>query len=115
MTIQELCEKSGLNPARARIWLETGLILPVEGRRREFAVEQVERVRVIRALQDKGVALKLLTGRNLTFPTDEKFVIFDGRELRACRDAEVAIAAVVRAKCACSAVDLAAIRTALAT
>lgn len=110
MTIQELCDKSGLNPARARIWLETGLILPVEGRRREFAADQIERVRVIRALQDKGVALKLLTGRNLAFPDSERFVIFDGRELRGCRDAEAAIAVVARAKCACSAVDLAAIR-----
>jgi hypothetical protein len=40
----------------------------------------------------------------------QAFVIFDGRELRPCRDASAAIAAVVRAKRWASAVDLTAIR-----
>jgi hypothetical protein len=39
-------------------------------------------------------------------------VVFDGSELRTCRDASVAIASVVRAKRPCTAVDLTAIRTA---
>jgi hypothetical protein len=86
------------------------LIEPVAGRRREFAADQVERVLLVRTLQDKGVGLPQLAGRNLAFPSSERFVVFDGRELRACRDAEMAIAAVVRARRACIAVDLGAIR-----
>jgi hypothetical protein len=84
------------------------------GRRREFAADQVERARVIQELQRKGVALAQLAGKSLTFPNNDKFVIFDGHQLRACRDAETAIAAVVRSRRACSAVDLSAIRTAVA-
>jgi hypothetical protein len=40
--------------------------------------------------------------------------VYDGHELRACRDAAAAIATVVRAKGQCSVVDLNAIRTAAA-
>jgi hypothetical protein len=115
MTIQELCKKSGLTPGRAETWIESGLIEPMEGRRLEFAADQVERVRLIQELQRKGVALAQLAGRNLAFDADQRFVIFDGQELRACRDAETAIATVVRAKRWCSAVDLAAIRAVQAT
>jgi hypothetical protein len=50
----------------------------------------------------------------LAFDGAQAFVIFDGRELRACRDAAAAIATVVRAKRPCSAVDLTAIRAATA-
>jgi hypothetical protein len=39
------------------------------------------------------------------------FVVFDGNEVRDCEDAAAAIAAVVRAKRWCSAIDLSAIRT----
>ena len=104
-----------MSQGRAENWTESGLILPLPGRRREFGDDQVERVLVIRALQDKGVELPLLAGRNLDFPSSERFVIFDGRELRACRDAETAIAVVARARRACSAVDLGSIRRAVAT
>jgi hypothetical protein len=47
-----------------------------------------------------------------SFDAGQAYVVYDGRELRACRDATAAIAAVVRAKRPCSAVDLSAIRTA---
>jgi hypothetical protein len=40
------------------------------------------------------------------------YVVYDGHELRVCRDAAAAIAAVVRAKRPSSAVDLAAVRAA---
>jgi hypothetical protein len=40
----------------------------------------------------------------------QAFVVFGGHELRACRDAAATIAAVVRARRWCSAIDLAAIR-----
>jgi len=42
----------------------------------------------------------------------QAFVVFDGHDLRGCRDAAAAIGAVVRAKRWCSAVDLSAIRQA---
>jgi hypothetical protein len=38
------------------------------------------------------------------------FLVFDGRELRPYPDAQTAIAAIARAKGACSAVDISAIR-----
>jgi hypothetical protein len=48
-------------------WLEAGLIEPVAGRRREFAEDQIERVRLIKELQKKGIELAQLAGRNLAF------------------------------------------------
>jgi hypothetical protein len=44
----------------------------------------------------------------------QAYAVYDGHELRACRHATAAIAAVVRAKRWCSAVDLSEIRTAAA-
>jgi MerR HTH family regulatory protein len=114
MTLEQLAKKCGLSSGRAANWTESGLILPLPGRRREFGDDQVERVLVIRALQDKGVELAMLAGRNLTFPNSERFVIFDGRELCVCPDAEAAISIVARARRACIGVDLAAIRRAAA-
>jgi hypothetical protein len=115
MDLQQLCKQSGLSRGRAETWVESGLIEPVPGRHREFGDDQIQRVRLVQELQRKGVALPQLAGRNLTFPNSERFVIFDGHELRACRDAETAIAVVARARRACSAVDLGAIRSAVAT
>jgi hypothetical protein len=66
-------------------------------------------VALVRALQAKGVELAQLAGRNLSFP-GERFLIFDGSKLHGCPNAEAAIAAAVRAKRWCSAVDLASIR-----
>ena len=59
------------------------------------------------------MSLARLTGRSLTFPETERFIVFDGRELRACRDAEAAIAVVARSKRWCSVVDLASLRAAV--
>jgi hypothetical protein len=98
MTTEQLCKSTGLTPRKAETWIESGLIEPIAGRRREFGDDQIERVRLIQALQDKGVALAQLAGRNLAFRNDERFVIFDGQNLRVYPDAAAAIAAVVRAK-----------------
>jgi hypothetical protein len=38
-------------------------------------------------------------------------VVYDGHELRACRDAAAVIGVIVRAQHACSAIDVGAIRT----
>ena len=65
------------------------------------------------AKSNSSSALSQLAGRSLTFPESERFVIFDGQQLRGYRDAGMAIAAVVRAKRWCSAVDLSAIRSAV--
>jgi MerR HTH family regulatory protein len=113
MTIQELARKCGLSQGRAENWSEAGLIMPVPGRRREFAEDQVERALVIKTLQAKGVELPRLAGKSLDFPNNERYIIFDGYQLHGCRDAAEAIAVVARARRACSAVDLAAIRTGL--
>jgi hypothetical protein len=117
MTSIEFCESAGLTPRELQNWLETGLIqaelvvIPgAAGRYPEFTAGQVERTRVIKALHARGAMLSQLARANLTFDAGQAFVIFDGREFRACRDAAAAIAAVVRAKRWCSAVDLAAIR-----
>jgi hypothetical protein len=70
----------------------------------------VEFARLIKALQNKGAKLSQLARADLAGLAGKAFVVFDGKEVRACQDAAAAIAAVVRAKCWCSAVDLAAIR-----
>jgi hypothetical protein len=64
--------------------LETGsAAIPGGGWRREFAADQVERARLIKALHRKGVALSRLARANLTFDGAQAFVIFDGHELHA--------------------------------
>ena len=118
MTSQELCTSTGLTRGRLEHLVASGLLETVEpaagaGHPREFRADQVERVLLITSLRRKGMTLAKLAGRSLAFPESERFVIFDGHQLRACRDAEAAIAAVVRAKRWCSAVDLAAIRSAV--
>jgi hypothetical protein len=80
------------------------------GIRREFTADQAERARVIKALHQKGATLAQLARSNLTFDSGQAFVVYDGHELRACRDAVTAIAAVVKAKRPCTAIDLSAIR-----
>jgi hypothetical protein len=116
----ELCESSGLTSRELERWVETGLLkaelvgTPGGGRHWEFAADQVERARVLKALHSKGATLSQPARANLTFDSGQAFVIYDGHELRACRDAAAAIATVVRAKRPCSAVDLAAIRTSTA-
>jgi DNA-binding transcriptional MerR regulator len=117
MTAIEFCRSAGLTPRELQSWLEFGLleaelvVIPgATGRYREFTADQVERARVIKALHAKGATLSQLARANLTLDAGQAFVIFDGREFRACRDAAAAIAAVVRAKRWCSAIDLVAIR-----
>jgi hypothetical protein len=65
---------------------------------------------VLKALHRKGVALGQLAAADLAFDAGQAYVVYDGRELRACRDATAAIATVVRARRWCSAVDLFSIR-----
>jgi len=60
----------------------------------------------------KSFSHRRLAAADLGFDAGQAYVVYDGRELRACRDATAAIAAVVRAKRPCSAVDLSAIRMA---
>ena len=118
MTTEQLCQSVGLTSRELQSWLESGLLepemvgIPAGGRRRDFTADQLERARLIKALHTKGATLSQLARANLAFDTGQTYVVFDGRELRACRDAAGAIAAVVRAKRPCSAIDLNAIRTA---
>jgi hypothetical protein len=118
MTTLELCESVGLSRRQLQCWLDTGLLeaetigIPGGGHRYEFAPGQLERARVLNALHRKGVSLGQLVAADLAFDAGQAYVVYDGYELRACRDAAAAIAAVVRAKRPCSAVDLSAIRTA---
>jgi hypothetical protein len=65
----------------------------------------------VKALLRKGVSLARLAAADLSFDAGQAYVVYDGHELLACRDAAAAIAAVVRASRWCSAVDLSAIRT----
>ena len=96
-------------------WLESGFLearivgVPGGGCRREFAPGQLEKARLIKTLHQKGVRSAQLSAADLAFD-GQAFVVFDGHNLRACRDAATAIATVVRAKRWCCAIDLAAIR-----
>jgi hypothetical protein len=117
MTTIELCESTGLTPRELQNWIENGLLEPAGmvgrsaggGVGREFTTDQAERARILKALHTKGAKLSQLARANLAFD-GQAFVVYDGRELRACRDAAAAIGAVVRAKRSCSAVDLSAVR-----
>ena len=118
MTTIELCESAGLSRSTVQQWLECGFLeaenvgIPGGGVRRIFAPGQVERVPLVKALLRKGVSLARLAAADLSFEAGQAYVVYDGHELRACRDAATAIAAVVRARRWCSAVDLTAICTA---
>jgi hypothetical protein len=121
MNTTELCASAGLTPRELQNWLEIGLLESADmvgriaggGLQREFTADQAERARVLKALHTKGATLTQLARANLAFD-GQAFIVFDGKELRACRDAAAAIGTVVRAKRPCSAVDLSAIRTAAA-
>jgi hypothetical protein len=118
MTTTELCESAGLNPRELQNWLENGLLdAEMVGRtvgggvRREFTAAQAERARLIKALQNKGAKLSQLARADLADLVGKAFVVFDGNEVRPCRDAQAAIAGVVRVERRCSAIDLSLIRT----
>src|SRR5215831_10543721 len=107
MTTHELCESVGLSHYQVQTWLDTGLLkaetvgIPGGGRRFVFAAGQLERARVLKALHKKGVPLGRLVAADLSFDA-QAYVIYDGHDLRTCRDAAAAIATVVRAKHRCS-------------
>ena len=116
MTSTELCQSAGLTPRELKSWLDTGLLepqtvsIPGGGCRYDFTAGQAEHARLIKALHRKGVALSRLARTSLAFDAEQRFVIFDGQELRACPDAVKAIAVAVRARRWCSVIELAAIR-----
>jgi len=108
MTTPELCELAGLTRPELQRWIDAGLLeADREGRRREFADDDLERALLIKALHGKGLPLSRLARENLAF--EGQFVIFDGRTLCAYPDAAAAIAAAGRLK-SCSVLDLSAIR-----
>jgi hypothetical protein len=115
MNTTEFCVSARLTSRELQDWLEHGLLEadkvsnPAGGVRREFTADQAARARVLKTLHTKGVKLSQLARANLAFD-GQAYVIYDGHELRVCRDAAAAITAVVRAKRPCSAVDLNAIR-----
>jgi DNA-binding transcriptional MerR regulator len=112
------CRTAGLTERKLQNWINNSLLDAERvgrtsggGIRREFTADQAERARLIQALQNKDAKLSQLARADLTNLAGKAFVVYDGRELRACRDTAAAIAEVVRAKRWCSAIDLAAIRT----
>ena len=108
MTTPELCELAGLTRPELQRWIDAGLLeADRDGRCREFADDELERARLIKALHAKGLPLSRLARENLAF--DGRFLVFDGRNLCVYPDAAAAIAAAGRLKC-CSVLDLSAIR-----
>jgi hypothetical protein len=105
MTTIEFCQSVGLTARELEDFLDIGLLeaepaATRQGKRiLEFAANLIPRARLIKQLV-----------RNLAFDQSQLFVVYDGQQLRPCRDADAAIAAVVRAKRWASAVDLTAIR-----
>jgi hypothetical protein len=119
MNTTELCASAGLTQRELQSWIDYGLLEPADivgraaggGLRREFTPDQARAgPRPQGAAHTKVASLSQLARANLTFD-GQAFIVFDGKELRACRDAAAAIGAVVRAQRPCSAVDLSAIRT----
>ena len=108
MTIPELCELAGLTRPELQRWIDAGLLqADRDGRCREFADDELERARLIKALHAKGLPLSRLARENLAI--HGQFVIFDGGTLCAYPDAAAAIAAAARLK-RCSVLDLSVIR-----
>ena len=107
MTMSEFCDRTHLTGAQVYTLRAAGLIRP------DMPASQVEFARLIKALQNKGAKLSQLARADLAGLVGQAFVVYDGSELRICRDAAAAIAAVVHAKRWCSAIDLSAIRTGL--
>ena len=108
MTTPELCELAGLTRPELQRWIDAGLLeADRDGRCREFADDDLERARLIKALHAKGLPLSRLPRENLAF--DGQFVIFDGWTLCAYPDAAETISAAGRLK-SCSVLDLSAIR-----
>jgi hypothetical protein len=105
--MRERLKEARLTPRELQNWLDTGLLkadlvdrTTTGGLRREFTADQAERARLLKALHTKGAKMSQLARANLSLD-GQAYVIFDGNELRACRDAASAIA--------CSAVDLGAV------
>jgi hypothetical protein len=90
------------------------VVIPGVGRRREFTADQAEQARVLKTLHKKGATLAQLVARADLSLAGPAYVVYDGHELCTCRDANSAIAAVVRATRLCAAVELNAIRTGVA-
>jgi hypothetical protein len=115
MTTLELCEAAGICRSTVQNWMEAGLLeaenvgIPGGGVRRIFAPGQLELARMLKMLLGKGVPPAQLASTDLAVD-GQAYIVYDGHELLACRDAAAAIAAVVRAKRWCSAIDLAAVR-----
>src|SRR5215471_20723776 len=66
MTTPELCELAGLTRPELQRWIDAGLLeADLNGRRREFADEDLERARLIKALHAKGLPLSRLARENL--------------------------------------------------
>ena len=81
MTNLELRESTGLSQAELTCWINQGLVVPDRagacGRNQEFRGDQLERVRVLKALHIKGVRLSRLARVRLDL--DGQFCCFFGR------------------------------------
>jgi hypothetical protein len=113
MTTSELCTSRGLTAREVQNWIERGLLkaeLVTQpgsgGLRREFTADQAAHARLLKMLHSKGATLAQLARATLPPAGQASYVVFDGHELRCCRDANSAIAAMVRSKHPCTAVDL---------
>jgi hypothetical protein len=118
MTTEQFCQSADLTPHELNKWLEIGLVQSAltrdSGRRREFTTDQLQRVRLLRAIHNKGVTLRQLARADLADLAGKAFVVFDGQEVRACRDVTAAIAAAVRARRWCCVIDLSSLRIGVA-
>jgi hypothetical protein len=94
MTTEQFCQAAGLSGPEFRKWIDYG-VLDVSN---EFTADQAEHARLLKALHAKGVALSELARADLA---GQAYVVYDGRALRACRDAALAIGVVARAKRSC--------------
>ena len=68
MTTPELCELAGLSRPELQRWIDAGLLqADRDGRCREFAADELERARRIKALHAIGLPLSRLARENLAF------------------------------------------------
>jgi len=87
----------GAEPGRFRFG-SNPVGLPLNGR---FTAGQAARARLLKILHNKGMKLSQLARVANLALDDQAFIVYDGHDLRVCRDAAAAIATVVKAKQPC--------------
>jgi len=86
MTVTQFCSLTDLSASQVTALREAGVISP------DLPPDQAGRARLIQALKAKGIPLSRLAAADLAFDAGSaSYAVYDGHQLRTCRDAVPAI------------------------